>query len=394
MISMTSCDTSETDISLGPEWQRVEIPDAAAVSLVWAHEKGVVVETAANGAVGMMLVDWLGSTETIPPPPNNAPIIGLVPGHRRVAAVTAADDGTLVFHEFLEDSDVLLDSELSPPARQLEPLAVWWGTEDEGAILMAAYRRPDGTVGMHSMDWETATFETTARLFVAENRLDEVHVAAMEGLSVLVGPVGPAPEQLPVGDQAWAIPTITEFDADGQRIGRSWRTVALDPSPDAVTDVDGWEGDVFIAGRLGDDPLVWTVGVGPIDLPELEVSADGAVLIADPFWQGDDPAIGVETNEGPMLLLPEGDGRATDGPSRRCHGVSRPAIPQRGTGECACDRRRTDIRHSRRGRLDTQLLSRTPVRDSSHLPSAIWRDSARMYGMPCQHPGRLVALAP
>lgn len=307
-VSLASCDSVEPQASPGPEWQQVELPAATATGFAFAHGNGVVVETARNGVVGMMQVDWLGSVEAIPRPPGNAPILGIIPGHRRAAAVTAADDGTLVFHEFLEDSDVHLESELSPPAPQLEPLAVWWGTEDEGAILVGAYRRPGGTVGIHPMDWETDTFEPKALLFVDQDRLDEVHVAARVEATVVVGPVGPEPAQLPAGDQAWAIQTTPDFNADGQRLARSWRAVALDPSPEAVTDVEGWEGDVFVAGRLDDQPLVWTVDIGRIDLPELKLGADGAVLIADPFWLGDDPAIGLETTEGPVLLLPEKGG--------------------------------------------------------------------------------------
>jgi hypothetical protein len=183
-------------------------------------------------------------------------------------------------------------------------LAVWWGTEDEGAILVGAYRRPDGTVGIHPMDWETNTFEPNVLLFVDQDRLDEVHVAAREEATVVVGPVGPDPDQLPTGDQAWAMQTTPDFDADGLRLTRSWRAVGLDPRPDVVTDVEGWEGDVFVAGRLDDRPIVSAVDSGSIDLPELDLGADGTVLIADPFWLGDDPAIGLAATEGPMLLLP------------------------------------------------------------------------------------------
>jgi hypothetical protein len=264
----------------------------------------VVVETELDGARGAVHVDWLGSVKPIPSPPGDAPILGLFPSDFGAVAVSGADDGTLLFHDYDVETDVTLEYELSPPAPQLEPLAVWWGTEDEGAILVAAYLQPDGTVGIYPEEWESGTFEPKALLFVDPDHLDEVHVAAREGEAVVAGPVGPDPAQLPTRDHAWAMQTMADFVADGRRLPRDWRAVSLDPRPDAVTDLEGWEGDVVVAGRLDNRPLVWVMDVGRIDLPELELGADGAVLVADPFWQGDDPAIGLETAEEPVLLLP------------------------------------------------------------------------------------------
>lgn len=304
MISLAACDPSDPQAEAGSEWRRIDLPAAAtATSLAWAGLGGAVVETELDGTVNAVHVDWFGLDEPIPSPPGDGPMLGLFPGDAGPVVVTGAVAGTLLFHEF-DETDAILESQLSPPAPQLEPLAVWWGTEDEGAILVAAYRQPDGTVGIHPMDWETSTFEPNASLFVDPDRLDEVHVAARVEATVIVGQVGPNPKQLPTGDHAWAMQTTADFAANGQRLPRSWRAVSLDPRPDAVTDVKGWAGDVFVAGRLGNRPLVWAVDVRLIDLPELELGADSAVLVADPFWLGDDPAIGLETAEGPVLLLP------------------------------------------------------------------------------------------
>jgi hypothetical protein len=308
VASLAACDPSDPQADAGSEWRRIDLPAAeTATSFAWAGLGAAVVETELDGTVNAVHVDWFGLVEPIPSPPGDAPTLGLFPGDAGPVVVTSADNGTLLFHSVIDDTDVIL-GQLSPPAPQLEPLAVWWGTEDEGAILVAAYRQRNGTVGIHPMDWETSTFEPNALLFVDTDRLDEVHVAARVEATVVVGPVGPDPAQLPTGDHAWAMQTTPDFDADGQRLPRSWRVVSLDPRPDAVTDVEGWEGDVVVAGRLDNQPLVWAVDVRRIDLPELELGADSAVLVADPFWQGDDPAIGLETAEGPVLLLPEDGG--------------------------------------------------------------------------------------
>lgn len=304
VVSLAACDSGDPQADADSGWRRIDLPAATATSLAWTGVDGVVVETELDGALGAVQVDWLGSVKPIPSPPGDAPMLGLFPGDFGPVAVTGADDGALLFHEFVDETDATLEYELSPPARQLEPLAVWWGTEDEGPILVAAYRQPDGTVGIYPEEWESGTFEPNALLFVHPDRLDEVRVAAREGEAVVVGPVGPEPAQLPTRDHAWAMQTIADFVADGRRLPRDWRVVSLDPRPDAVTDVKGWEGDVVVAGRLDDRPLVWVVDVRRIDLPELELGADGAVLVADPFWLGDDPAIGLETAEGPVLLLP------------------------------------------------------------------------------------------
>lgn len=278
--------------------------NATATSFAWAGVDGVVLTTQLDGTVNAVHLDWLGLVEPIPPTPGDAPMLGLFPSEFGPVVVTGADDGILLFYVFVDRTDVTLDSQLPPPAPQLEPLAVWWGTEDEGAILVAAYRQPDGTVGIHPMEWDTGTFEPTALLFVHPDRLNEVRVAAREEATVVVGPVGPEPTQLPTQDRAWAMQTTPDYAADGRQLPRAWTVVSLDPRPDAVTDVEGSVLGVVVAGRLDNRPLVWVVDVRRIDLPELELGVDSAVLIADPRWLGDDPAIGLETTQGPVLLLP------------------------------------------------------------------------------------------
>lgn len=306
VVSLAACNFGDPQADVGPDWRRINLP-TIATSFAWADVKGAVVGTEVDGVRGAVRVDGLGSVDPIPSSPGDGPMLGLLPSDFGSVVVTGADDGTLLFYDFDLETEVTLEYELSPPAPQLEPLGLWWGTEDEGAILVAAYRQPDGTVGIFPEEWESGTFEPKASLFVDPDRLDEVRVAAREGEVVVVGPVGPEPTQLPTRDHAWAMQTMADFVADGRRLPRPWRAVSLDPRPDVVTDVEGWEGDVVVAGRLDNRPLVWEVGVRRIDLPELELDADGAVLVADPLWLGDNPAIGFETTQGPILLLP-GDG--------------------------------------------------------------------------------------
>lgn len=303
VVSLAACDSGDPQPEVGPDWRRIDLP-TTATSFAWADVKGAVVETEVDGARGAVQIDWLGVVEGIPFPPGEAPMLGLFPSDFGPIVLTGADDGSLLFYRFVNEIDLILDYELSPPVAQLEPLAVWWGTEDEGAILVAAYRQPDGRVGIYPEEWDSGTFEPEAKLFVDPDRLNEVRVAAREGQVVVVGPVGPEPTQLPTRDHTWAMQTIAEPVADGRLLPRPWRAVPLDPRPDVVTDVEGWEGDVVVAGRLDNRPLVWEVDVRRIDLPELELDADGAVLVADPFWLGDNPAIGLETTQGPILLLP------------------------------------------------------------------------------------------
>lgn len=302
--SLAACDSGEPHADIGSEWRRVDLLGATATSIAWHHVYGAVVETELDGIVGAVQVDWHGPVEPIQSPNGDEPLLGLFPGGDGPVVVTGADDGTLLFRQFIDGTDVILESELATPEPQLEPLAVWWGTEDEGAILVAAYRQPDGTVGIHPMDWETYTFEPRPMLFVDPDRLDEVQVAAREEDTIVVGPIGADPTQLPTRDQVWAMQTTADFTADGEWVPRAWRAVSLDPRPDFVTDVEGWEGDVVLAGRVDNHPLVWKVDVEQVDLPDLELGTDGSVLIADPFWLGDDPAIGLQTAEGSVILLP------------------------------------------------------------------------------------------
>lgn len=300
-----SPDSGDQQALIDSGWRQVDTPGTPR-SFGWLYRDGVVVETEAEGARRAVRIDWSGSVEPIPSPPGD--IIGLLPGDAGTVLVSSADDGTLLYDWHIDGIDYLVEGfSLPPPAPQLEPLEVWWGTEDEGAVEVVAYRQPNGTVGIHPMDWETGGFDPEPLLFVDPNRLDDVRVGAREGDIVVVGPVGPDPDRLPARDLVWAIPTLPDIAADGQRLPRAWRVVGLNPRPDVVTDIDNWEGDVVVAGRLDNRPLVWLVDSRRIDLDEFELRADGAVLIADPLWLGEDPAIGLETPEGPVMLLP-GDG--------------------------------------------------------------------------------------
>lgn len=74
--------------------------------------------------------------------------------------LVAADGVTLRYLEFdngwaVEPLEVLVP----PPAPGLEPVAYWWGDEDEGPIPVVAYRQPDGRVGLHSMEWSLGEFD-------------------------------------------------------------------------------------------------------------------------------------------------------------------------------------------------------------------------------------------
>lgn len=309
-VSLAACTSGNLQADAASGWRWVDLSDATATSFAWVVGDSVVVETELDSDFSAVRVDWDGSVEPVRFPPGDAPLLGLVPSDSDwgPTVVTGADDGTLLFyeyHEFRLESYLTLGYELAPPGAQLEPLAVWWGQEDEGAILTAAYRQPDGTVGIYAMDWETYTFESAALLFVDPDRLDEVRVSAREGAIVVVGPVGQSPAQVPTRDKVWAIDSVPEPSPEG-RLRRTWREVPLDPRPDAITDVDGFVLEVLVAGRLDNRPLVWEVEGRRIDLPELVLGAGRAVLVADPFWLGDDPAIGLETADGPVLLLPGG----------------------------------------------------------------------------------------
>ena len=300
---------SESPVDPEAPWRRVELPAADSRSFAWVDGRGVVIEYDLGNTTNALMVEWGGTVVPIPPPEGNPPVIGRFPGDAGPVAVAAGDDGSLVFHHYDYTSEFFHKGEFAPPGPDLEPLAVWWGTEDEGSVIVAAYRHPDGTIGLYPEDWEFGRFDPTPSLFVDSKHLDDLLVGASEGQIVVVGPVGPEPAQLPDEYLAWRTHTIPEVTREGERLPRMWTPIVPDPQPDTVTDIDNWVLDVFLAGRVGNRPTIWNVGVDQVDLPELELGGDRTVLVAAAWWPGEDnPAIAIETTEGPMLLVPR-DGR-------------------------------------------------------------------------------------
>jgi len=255
-------------------WRRVDFA-ATATTIALAADPAVLLVEGDDDRLRVVRLDWDGDIQPIPAPD---PVLSVRPDR----ILVAADGVTLRYLEFDNGwAGEPLEVRVPPPAPDLEPVAYWWGDEDEGPIPVVAYRQPDGRVGLHSMGWSPGEFDPEPGLFVDPGSLDRVRVSAKEGLTVVAGPVGPDPENLPDTDRIWTIWNDEDFDADGDPVPRRWREEKLEPEPDAITDVAGWVLDVWVAGRNGNRPLL---------------------------WHADDPAVAVETRDGPALLFPTASG--------------------------------------------------------------------------------------
>ncbi|MBY5163777.1 hypothetical protein [Salsipaludibacter albus] len=289
-------------------WHRAEL-DAPASSIGWVGPDGVVVQTAADGQVGAVRLGWTGVAEPVAMPAGDEPVLGFLPGEVGPQVATVAPDGTVLLHEVVDpERDEFIVFELPPPVPGLEPVALWWGHEDEGPIPVIGYRAPDGDVGIHPMEWGSGELDPQPSLYVAPDRLDTVRISAREGMLLAVGRLGPDPGRLPRRDRAWTMPTIAEPGTGGNPAEpRAWTQVDLDGRFDVVTDVDGWELDLFVAGVHEDAPAAWVLDGEALDLPDVALAGeDAAVLVADPGIDRD-PALGIETADGPALFVP-GDG--------------------------------------------------------------------------------------
>lgn len=186
------------------------------------------------------------------------------------------------------------------------PDRLWFTTEDEGEAVVGGFVDEDGHLGLIPLNWDVYEFMAgPPQLYLAADAsAADLLVMGREEAYVVIGPVSPEPGATKIGRQVWFTDTSEH----------AWARLEIDLVPDVITDWRGWALDVYVAGPVGDRPVVVDVFGPAREVPDVRLDpAHPVVLIAEvPTGPGDRPSVVMQTTDGAVLYLPTGhDGWTT-----------------------------------------------------------------------------------
>lgn len=183
------------------------------------------------------------------------------------------------------------------------PDRLWLTEEDEGAAAVGGFLDEEGHLALVPLDWAAATFvDGPPGLYLAADASPaDLWVGGSEGSYVVAGPVSATPGATDTGLQVWTTNTMIEFP---------WTRVELEVLPDVVTDMRGWVLGLYLAGAVGQRPVVLGDHGRALEVPDVTLDpADPTVLLAEIPLRADERAsVVLQTPDGAILYRATGEG--------------------------------------------------------------------------------------